>query len=480
METRIARSGLYVLVGSVGTKALALGRNIVIARLLVPEELGRFALAAATLGVLDALSEPGLRNAAIQADHVTERQLRAVWNALLLRNLVLVVAVWALTPTVVDVLDAPQSASLMRLLAIVPLCRGLASMSLVLRERAVDFAPFTRLRVTGQLVETAVAVAAVAITNSAAGIAVGVVAGVLFESLASYAVAGFRPSTGLAWSELRPLLRFGRWVFFSNGLEYLSTNGDDVVLGTISGTGPLGIYRVAYRVANAPTTEISHVAGRVAFPAFARRQGLDPEFASAAFTRVLTVSVGLSAPAAAIIAGTSEDLVLGLLGSQWREAIAPVTILAAAGYLRSIAATGGPLFLGLGRPELDTHMQVIRTVVLFTGLTILVRAHGAVGASVASLASVAVLLPVWGHGLRRVGFNPTRALTIIGRSIPAPAAAGGVAFVASSLVEGHLQALIAGVTCGLITWAILVRLLDRPLFTELRGVVRSLRQIGAA
>lgn len=480
METRIARSGLYVLVGSVGTKSLALGRNIVIARLLVPEELGRFALAAATLGVLDALSEPGLRNAAIQADHVSQRQLRAVWNALLLRNLVLVVAIWALTPTVVDVLDAPEAASLMRLLAVVPLCRGLASMSLVLRERAVDFAPFTRLRVTGQLVETAVAVAVVAITNSAAGIAVGVVAGVLFESLASYAVAGFRPSPGLAWSELRPLLRFGRWVFFSNGLEYLSTNGDDVVLGAISGTGPLGIYRVAYRVANAPTTEISHVAGRVAFPAFARRQGLDPEFASTAFTRVLTVSVGLSAPAAAIIAGTSEDLVLGLLGSQWREAIAPVTILAAAGYLRSIAATGGPLFLGLGRPELDTHMQVIRTVVLFTGLMILVRAHGAVGASVASLASVAVLLPVWGRGLHRVGFNPARALTIIGRSIPAPAAAGGVAFVVSSLIEGHLQALVAGVTCGLITWAILVRLLDRPLFTELGGVVRSLRQIGAA
>ena len=72
-------------------------------------------------------------------------------------------------------------------------------------------------------------------------------------------------------AEVRPLLRFSKWRFGSNLLYYVSTRADDLLVGRYLGRTSLGSYRIAYRLANLPTTEIVSVLESVAFPALAAR-----------------------------------------------------------------------------------------------------------------------------------------------------------------------------------------------------------------
>src|SRR4051794_24764977 len=195
-------------------------------------------------------------------------------------------------------------------------------------------------------------------------------------------------------TEVRPLMRFSKWRVVSNFLYYVSTRADDLLVGRYLGRRSLGDYRIAYRLANLPTTEIVSVLETVAFPALAVRARESPESAIATYPRYLTLTCGLAGPLAAVFAALALPTVAALLGPAYAAAAVPLAIMCIAGYLRALISTAGSLVLSLGRPALETMMGAIRATVLVVGI-IALAPHGVVGAAVASLLSLVVTVPMW-------------------------------------------------------------------------------------
>ena len=67
-----------------------------------------------------------------------------------------------------------------------------------------------------------------------------------------------------------------------------------------------------------------------------------------------------------------------------------IQVLVLAGLVRSIAATTGPIFYGVGRPRIDTIWQVIRMIVLIALIYPFTMRWGILGASIAVLFSILV------------------------------------------------------------------------------------------
>ena len=74
--------------------------------------------------------------------------------------------------------------------------------------------------------------------------------------------------------------------------------------------------------------------------------------------------ITLALPLTVFLVLAAPELVVGLLGTKWAAAIRPLQILAIAGFLRAIAATGGPVFMGTGRPHMDFWMNLGRVAVI--------------------------------------------------------------------------------------------------------------------
>ena len=332
-------------------------------------------------------------------------------------------------------LNAPEVAPMLRVVAIAPVLRGFTSLSLAWTTRHVDLRPAVKADLVGNLAEMALGVALVAATGSAWALVVAILVGTAARTLWSYRYAGFRPRMLFAWSEVRPLLGFSKWRFGSNLLYYVSVRSDDLLVGRYLGRGPLGNYRIAYRLANLPTTEIVSVVERVAFPALARKARHSPALALATYPRYLLLTCGLAGPLAAVFAALAAPIVSALLGPAFAPAAAPLAIMCLAGYVRAVVSTAGSLVLGLGRPELDAFMGVARAVVLVVGVITLSR-YGVVGAAVASLLSLLVTIPVWLWSLAKVGASPGRAVQVTLWRVPAAAMAGAAAWCVSLMGVG--------------------------------------------
>ena len=104
-------------------------------------------------------------------------------------------------------------------------------------------------------------------------------------------------------------MRFSKWRVGSNLLYYVSTRADDLLVGRYLGRRSLGNYRIAYRLANVPTTEIVSVLESVAFPALAVRARESPASAIATYPRYLALTCGLAGPMAAVFAALAQPLV---------------------------------------------------------------------------------------------------------------------------------------------------------------------------
>ena len=312
-----------------------------------------------------------------------------------------------------------------------------------------------------------------ALTHSAWGLVAAMLVGVTARTAWSYRYAGFRPRFVFSMTEVRPLLRFSKWRFGSNLLYYVSTRADDLLVGRYLGRTSLGSYRIAYRLANLPTTEIVSVLESVAFPALAARARESRDWAITTYPRYLTLTCGLAGPLAAVFAALAQPIVAALLGPEFAPAAAPLAIMCVAGYLRALISTAGSLVLSLGRPALDTAMGAIRATVLVVGIVMLAP-HGIVGAAIASLLSLLVTVPVWIFSLHRVHAGPLHALAITVGRLPVAVAAGGAAWGVAHLPWPPLLQVVAGIAAGVIAWGVAVALLDRRLGHELLSILRRL------
>ncbi len=274
-------------------------------------------------------------------------------------------------------------------------------------------------------------------------------------------------------AEVRPLMRYGKWRFGSNLTYYVSTRADDLLVGRYLGRVSLGSYRIAYRLANLPTTEIVSVLESVAFPALAVRARESREWAIATYPRYLALTCGLAGPLAAVFAALSQPIVEALLGPAFAPAAVPLAIMCIAGYLRALISTAGSLVLSLGRPALDTAMGVLRASVLVGGMIVLAP-HGIIGAAVASLLSLVVTVPVWFFGLYRVRARPWHAVATAAGRLPATLVAGAVAWAVAQLPWPALARVVVGSTAGFLAWVVAVFVLDRRLAAELTAILRRI------
>jgi len=455
--------------GSVGVKGLLVVRSIVVARLIEPNEFGRFVLVATALGFLEAVSQPGLTAAVVQRPEVRRNELEAAWTLLVVRGLALTVVFIVAAPWISDLLGQSDLTGLLRGMGLLFLVKGAASLSIHVRARSVELGPQIRTQLVGALVGTVVAIAASAAFRTAWGMVIGLVTGAVAEVVGTYFVEGFRPRFRFARGELRGFLGFGRWYFAIVFLEYLSTAGDDLVIGRRLGTDPLGSYGMAYRIGNTPTTEVSHVVGRVAFPALSRVE--ERQRRIDAYRRVLVVVAGLAAPMAALLVVLAQPLVLSLLGPEWRPAVTPLAIMAVAGLLRAVFATAGQLFPAVGRPDLGTWMLAARTALLFLGLVVLLDPYGITGAAWASLISVAGMGPLWLYGLHRIQHSSRTMVATVALRIPGAVVAGLVALAATYAIDSDGWSLLIGLLAGTGAFVVWVALADTTLRTGLRDIV---------
>jgi len=453
---RAVKSGVWASAITASDRVLQIVKLVVVAGLLGPSAMGLMGIALLTLATLDVFTNLGMDVALIQrSEDDVDAYLDTAWVLQLCRGAALAAVAWTAAPFVATFFGEPRSLDLIRVIGFSPLLLGLQNPAVMYFRKNLEFHRQFGYRVTGSLVDMSVALALAVATGSVWALVFGKLAGDATRTGASYVIHDYRPSVAFDLAKGRELFGYGKWILGAGVTSFLLGQGDDVFVGWFLGAASLGLYQLAYRLANAPATEITKVISSTMLPTYSKLQD-DPAAVREAYFRVLQFTTLLTFPMSVGIFVTAPSFVAAFLGDAWAPMVPVMRALSAWGLLLSIGANVGPLFRALGRPDLETKVQVGKLALLAVLIYPATDRFGLVGtAGAIILASVLISEPLANYlGLRLVDGTVRRfARTLAYPALMSLVMGGVVTAVARSISPAPVLEFVVLVATGVAAYA---------------------------
>jgi O-antigen/teichoic acid export membrane protein len=451
-------------------RSLTLVATAILARLLDPRDFGLVALALVFTAFLETIADLGLSQALVvtRDDEVLERA-DAVFLASVGLGAALTLIVAGLGPLMALFFDQPELTWLMGLLGVNFLLRALGSTHYALAEKRIDFRARTQAEVADVLVRGVASVALAAAGLGAASIVLGYLAGTAALSATLWAVVPWRPRRRAGRGDLRGLVRFGAAYSAVDALVAVNRNVDYVFVGRVLGPVSLGLYSLGFRLPELLIMNLSLVAGRVLFPAFA---AVAREALADAFLVAFRCTMLLAVPLAAGLAALAEPVILTLFGDKWAGSVDAMRVLALYALLLTVNIPAGTAYKAIGRPQVLLALAIPQLAVLIVSLALVVD-QGIVAAA-ACQAGAAGLVALLSTALaaRLLAVPPRALLDEVWAPVLAATLMGALLVGVEDLLPAW-PALLVGALAGTATYAGVLLVIRRE---ALEDLWRRLRQ----
>lgn len=303
-------------------RSLSFLANVALARLLVPEVFGVYAIILFVVQFFSAFGDVGLGAALIQkhGDLTREELSSTFWLQQLLVWTVACAAFFA-APLVLDLYPAlPRyGVWLVRAMCASLVLTSLKTIPAILMERKLDFERIALV----DIVETAVFYAA-AILMALAGFEVwSFITAALLRSFAGtaliYALSDWAPSWRFEYSAVRELVRFGLPYQGNSILGFVKDAVAPLFVGMYCGAAGVGFVNWAKTFAFTPLL-LSEAFGRVAFPAFSRIQA-DRDLLAKAIERSIRSITLIMFPVTCLLISLGPEIIRVLFTEKWLPAL---------------------------------------------------------------------------------------------------------------------------------------------------------------
>lgn len=451
LGTKSVAAVKWSALGSVTRYALQLGGQIILARLLGPENYGLFALGLITLTLTSFLADFGFGWGLVQAKSLTDEDIRFVFTCQAAIGVVVAAGLYLAAPVVAWGFNEPRLQAILEWLCVACFFTAIHAPGNSLLRRDLDFRAINLIQVTSYFL----GYFAVGIPLALHGAGVwSLVAAWLTQSFCAMALTllhrPYPKKPLLRHSGPGELRRVGVTVFVTNSCNWMLNNIDRLVIGRILSTSSVGLYSVGYNLATTPNSFLLDALQPAFFSAAARLQS-EPERLRKVYISVISTVWILVAPLFVVLGIVAPDLVMLVYGREWAVSGQVLQILALAMPAFVTWGVSTPVLWNTGHKHWENLLQW-PLLLLAVGLYLQFAASGVmavagIAAAVIYLRAIAITTAAChciGVGLRDVLPSACRAVFIIG--IVGLGAYGGLLW--GGMRPGGAGALLGGLAVG--------------------------------
>ena len=239
--------------------------------MLTPEHFGVIAVFFIIADGLTQFTETGFKKALTQRATVENRVLNTAWSIAVIRGIILFLFVYLASPLLLDILNAPSSLTVVRILGLTLLLTGFNNVGVIHFKRRLEFQKEFWWKSWGLVANVSTSIPLAFVLKNEWAIVWGLLASKTVELLLSYVLHPYRPTFEFDRKSFRELFGYGKWLFLSAIIMFFSKQGDRIVVSNMLGQVELGIYSIALRFASLPELLSNQVMSAL-FPAYAKFQ----------------------------------------------------------------------------------------------------------------------------------------------------------------------------------------------------------------
>ncbi|WP_326634955.1 oligosaccharide flippase family protein [Streptosporangium sp. NBC_01755] len=435
---RKAGRGLrWSLLGNLGTKATTFVMGLVLARLLVPEDFGLYAIALAATTFVMHVNDVGIIAATVQWRGRVEDMAPTATVMALAFSTGIYGIFWVVAPYFAELAGSAEATPVVRLLTAIILIDGVTAVRAGTLMRGFGHDRLIKANIAGSLVNAAVAVTLAANGAGAYSFACGQVTANAVTGALVLAWAGLPFRLGFDREVAARLLRFGAPLALGLGIEAVLMNADYVIVGAVLGPAALGFYLLAFNVSSWVPSVIGTALRYVTVPSFSRLAEQRPESLSLGVQRSVPLLVAFVLPVAVVTATLAPEIVAFLYGEKWAPAAGVLALLAVLLVVRMLTSLAFDVLTSAGATRATVWMNLGWAVALVPALWAGTHWYGIRGAAIGhALAGLLVALPLAALMLSRAGVRLAPVLPALVRPLLGAAGAAAVIVALAGVMDG--------------------------------------------
>lgn len=330
-----------------GTMALSFVSNLVLARLLSPDDFGAIGMLAIFIALSTNFIEGGFGAALVQKTNPTQRDFSTIfyWNLSL--AIALYAIIWFCSPLIASFYEIEILGDLLRIQALILIVNALG---IVQRTRLRKQLEFKKLA----MVDLMSSIAAVTVAISSAYSGLGVWSLVIYQltlsgcqTIGVWIVHKWTPSFVFDLQSFRSLFKFGGFLLISDLLNTLCDNIQGLIIGKRFSPAVMGYYAQAKKLEEMPTMSLSTIVSQVTFPVFSQLKGNGVSL-RAAHVKCVHATNFINIPLMSLLMVIAQPLIIFLFTDKWLDSVQYFQILCVSGLANCLQSINYQLYVAMG------------------------------------------------------------------------------------------------------------------------------------
>ncbi|MBW4634643.1 MAG: oligosaccharide flippase family protein [Iphinoe sp. HA4291-MV1] len=378
------RGAIWTILGFGGIQILRFGNNLVLTRLLQPEFFGLMALVTTLRIGLELFSDIGIAQNIINSKRGDEPTfLNTAWTIQVIRGVLIWLLCVPISFPVTKFYHEPRLLWLIPIVLLSVVIDGFSSTSIHTLHRRMELGKLALYEFTLQACFFSTLIVLVWFYPEIWTLAVGTVISAIFKLISSYWLIP-KYSNHFEWDTdaVKEILSFGKWMFIASTLMFAAEQADRLVLAKIFSFELLGVYTIAYTLANIPKEIIKQISYKVIFPAVSQQVDLPRTSLRAKIIRQRRlILIGCAVLLAILV--TIGDLVVAILyDKRYADATWMMPILCSGIWFSLLFYTISPALLAIRKPLYSAQSNFARFAVITLGVPFANANFGILGAIV--------------------------------------------------------------------------------------------------
>ncbi|HFK5546679.1 TPA: lipopolysaccharide biosynthesis protein [Elizabethkingia anophelis] len=363
LKQQATKGAFWAFIEQFSTQLIAFGVNLVLARLLMPEDFGTIALFNVVMSVSSVLINGGLTSSLIRTQDIDNSDLSTVFWFNVGASCLIYCFIFISTPWIAEFYNKPILKDLIRIYAIILIVDSFVSVQATRFEKELDFKTTFRIKLPSILVGGA---SGILFAWQGFGVWSLVYSAIIKNVISTFQYwfySNWRPSFLFDREKFKHHFSFGIRMTLSSLLDVVFNNIFTIVIGKKFSSVELGYYDRADGLKQLPVNNIAMTLNRVSYPLFSKISHDNIRLKSV-YQEMLKLVIFIIAPIIAIMIIEALPLIRFLLTEKWLPAVPYFQILSLAGLLYPIHAYNLNILQIKGRSDLFLKLEILKKILV--------------------------------------------------------------------------------------------------------------------
>lgn len=350
---------LWSSVGRLGTMMVNFVSNLVLARLLMPEDFGCIAMLYVFIAISGIFVNGGLGSALIQRKNPTHIDYTTVFYWNLAFSVLFYFILFFSAPFIANFYDMPQLTLVLRVQSLTLFIQGFNIVQATQLQKQLRFKELSIRNLIAAVIGMIVGVVMAFLGYGVWSLVAASLSGALASVLLLWWMSSWRPSLEFSFETLWSLFGFGGLILLSNLVEAIYNNLQRLIIGKFFTASDLGYYNQAKKLEDVPTTTLSTIVNEVSYPIFSQLQDDCVKLKNALRKNIKAVTY-LNFPLMLLLMVIAHPIITLLYTAKWEASVPYFQVLCICGAVYTLNTLNTNIIKSLGKGKLYFFVQLFK------------------------------------------------------------------------------------------------------------------------